>query len=54
MSFGLSWLWNSIDWIQDQLKSWNFVNKEATIIFVGLDNAGKTSLLTLLSKEIIS
>ena len=49
MSF--AWLQNAIDWCKDQLKDWGFTGKEATIIFVGLDNAGKTTLLRLLAED---
>ena len=38
MSFLVSWFWNL-------LYEWGFFQKKATILLVGLDNAGKTSLL---------
>ena len=33
------------EWYVYLLKTLGFVNKEATIVVVGLDNAGKTTLL---------
>jgi len=38
MSFLIDWLWSL-------LYEWGFFQKKATILLVGLDNAGKTSLL---------
>ena len=46
MSF--AWFQNTIDWCKDQLKEWGFTSKEATIIIVGLENTGKTTLYRML------
>ena len=47
MALWLEWLKNIFDSL---LASLGFVNKQATVILVGLDNAGKTTLLNRLAK----
>ena len=38
-------IWN---WIKNLLKSWGLINKEGSMLFLGLDGAGKTTLLHLI------
>jgi len=40
-----------VNWFYDMLQDWGWVNKEANVLFLGLDNAGKTTLLKLLSSN---
>jgi GTPase SAR1 family protein len=45
------------EWLMDMLKSWaqtlGLLNRELTLVLIGLDNAGKTTLLRLLSGGIV-
>lgn len=40
-----SLIWWALDWLKGLLGGLGFSGKEATITFLGLDNAGKTTLL---------
>ena len=49
-------MWVSIynmipSWVSSWLGYWGLINKKGKLVFLGLDNAGKTTLLGLLSQE---
>lgn len=45
---GLGWLWSGLCYVLDSL---NFRNKTAKLVFIGIDNAGKTTLLFTLKER---
>mmetsp|Transcript_29351 Transcript_29351/g.38609 ORF Transcript_29351/g.38609 Transcript_29351/m.38609 type:complete len:194 (+) Transcript_29351:84-665(+) len=43
-----------LDWVYDMLTYWGFLKKNAKILFLGLDNAGKTTLINFLDTDRIA
>jgi GTP-binding protein SAR1 len=42
---------NLFNWIKDTLQSWGWHNKKGKIVFLGLDDAGKSTLLYRLKED---
>jgi len=43
----MEWFWNSLNWLMDLFSSWGWdISKKATIVVLGLDNAGKTTMIS--------
>jgi GTP-binding protein SAR1 len=44
-------MWGLFDWFKNRLQEWGWLNKKGKIVFLGLDDAGKTTLLKRLKED---